>query len=152
MASSTHQVIEIPVTGDSSVLTVVVRPVPEIKADEVLVRTAYAGVNFIDTYHRSGVYPLRSKVIGMEGVGRVVAVGDKVTTLKVGDLVGWPATISSYAEYVAVPHDRAVAVPAGVEEQTACAAMLQGMTAHYLVTSVFPIKQGDVALVHAAAG
>eukprot|EP01031_Cornospumella_fuschlensis_P032714 gene32714-39550_t len=118
---TSHQAIEIPVTGDSSVLTISTVPLPSVQPTDLLVRTSYAGVNFIDTYHRSGIYPLRSKVIGMEGVGRVVAVGDQVTTAKVGDLVAWPATISSYAEYVAVPHDRAVAVPDGVSEQVACA-------------------------------
>lgn len=144
--------IEINKTGDSSVLELVEVPIPDITAKDILVKNAYAGVNFIDTYHRSGVYPLRSKIIGMEGAGEVVAVGNEVTTFKVGDKVAWPATINSYAEFVVVPHDRAVSVPAEVDLETACAAMLQGMTAHYLITGVYNIKEGDVALVHAAAG
>ncbi len=146
------RVVEINTTGDSSVLELVERSIPTIGPKDILVKNAYAGVNYIDTYHRSGVYPLRSKVIGMEGAGEVVAVGEAVTTVSLGDKVAWPATINSYAEYVVVPHDRAVAVPEGVSLETACAAMLQGMTAHYLVTSVYNIKNGDVALVHAAAG
>lgn len=88
----------------------------------------------------------------MEGAGEVVAVGEAVKDVKLGDLVAWPATISSYAEYVLVPADRAVVVPKDVPLDTACAAMLQGMTAHYLIASTYAVKPGDVALVHAAAG
>ncbi len=147
------RVIELPKTGDSSVLELVEKPIPTITSPkDILVKNRFAGVNFIDTYHRSGIYPLRSKVIGMEGAGEVVAVGEAVKDVKLGDLVAWPATISSYAEYVLVPADRAVVVPKDVPLDTACAAMLQGMTAHYLIASTYAIKPGDVALVHAAAG
>lgn len=146
------RVIEISKTGDSSVLQVVELPIPSPSANDILVKNSFAGVNFIDTYHRSGVYPLRSKIIGMEGAGEVVAIGSAVSSIKVGDRVAWPATTNSYAEYVVVPHDRAVIVPDGVGLDIACAAMLQGMTAHYLITDVYSIKAGDVALVHAAAG
>jgi NADPH2:quinone reductase len=152
MMNEMSRVIEISKTGDSSVLQVVELPIPSPSANDILVKNSFAGVNFIDTYHRSGVYPLRSKIIGMEGAGEVVAIGSAVNLIKVGDRVAWPATTNSYAEYVVVPHDRAVTVPDGVGLDIACAAMLQGMTAHYLITDVYSIKAGDVALVHAAAG
>jgi NADPH2:quinone reductase len=144
--------IQISTTGPSSVLEVVTKAIPAIGTNDLLVKNAYAGVNYIDTYHRSGIYPLRSNIIGMEGAGEVVSVGDNVASIKVGDLVAWPSTTQSYAEYVAVPHDRAVVVPSGVDLQTACAAMLQGLTAHYLVAGSYNIKPGDWALVHAASG
>ena len=144
--------VEIATTGPSSVLEIVSKAIPTIGVNDLLVKSKYAGVNFIDTYHRSGVYPLRSNVLGMEGVGEVTAVGSSVTTVKPGDFVAWPGAISSYAEYVVVNHEKAVPVPPGVDMATACAAMLQGLTAHYLVTSVHQIKTGDWALVHAAAG
>lgn len=144
--------VEIATTGPSSVLKLVSKEIPKIGAGELLVKTAFAGVNFIDTYHRSGVYPLRSKCLGMEGAGEVIAVGESVSSVKPGDIVAWPGTINSYAEYVAVPHKKAVIVPSGVDVKTGCAAMLQGMTAHYLVTSVYNINPNDWALVHAVAG
>jgi NADPH2:quinone reductase len=144
--------IQVTTPGPSSALELVTKAIPVIGASDLLVKNAFAGVNYIDTYHRSGVYPLRSNVIGMEGAGEVVSVGESVTSVKVGDLVAWPSTTQSYAEYVAVPHDRAVLVPSGVGMQTACAAMLQGLTAHYLVAGSYNIKAGDWALVHAASG
>jgi NADPH:quinone reductase len=144
--------ITIATTGPSSVLEIVSKEIPKIGAGDLLVKNMYAGVNFIDTYHRSGVYPLRSNCLGMEGAGEVVAVGESVSAVKPGDIVAWPGTINSYAEFVAVPHKKAVVVPSGVDVKTGCAAMLQGMTAHYLVTSVYAIKPNDWALVHAAAG
>jgi NADPH2:quinone reductase len=152
--SQMMRVIEIPKTGDSSVLELVERPIPTgvTSPKDILVKNQYAGVNYIDTYHRTGIYPLRSKVIGMEGAGEVVAVGDAVTSHKVGDLVAWPATTGSYSEYVVVPGDRAVSVPKNITTEVACAAMLQGMTAHYLVASTYAVKKGDFALVHAGAG
>lgn len=144
--------VTIATTGPSSVLDLVSKAVPTIGVNDLLVKTKYAGVNFIDTYHRSGVYPLRSHCLGMEGCGEVTAVGSSVTSIKPGDIVAWPSTIESYAEFVVVNHEKCVYVPPGVDATTACAAMLQGLTAHYLVASVHEIKQGDWALVHAAAG
>lgn len=147
--------VQISGVGPSSVMQLVTTAIPELKKTEILVRNAYAGVNYIDTYHRSGVYPLRSKILGMEGAGEVVAVGEGIdsgSVVKLGDLVAWPSTTNSYAEYVAVPLDRAVKVPPGIGLETACASMLQGLTAHYLVTSSYAVKADDWALVHAASG
>ena len=114
---------------------------------------AAAGVNFIDTYHREGRYPVALPfVIGQEGAGVVSAVGAEVKSVKAGDRVAWTGIMGSYAEYVAVPADRLVKIPQGVSEREAAAVMLQGMTAHYLAFTTFPLKRGDTALVHAAAG
>jgi len=151
-AETMMRAIQISTTGPSSVLQMVSKEIPKIGAGDLLVKNQFAGVNFIDTYHRSGVYPLRSNCLGMEGAGEVVAVGESVSSVKPGDIVAWPGTINSYAEFVAVPHKKAVVVPTGVDVKTGCAAMLQGMTAHYLITSVYSIKPNDWALVHAAAG
>lgn len=146
--------IQISSQGPSSVLQLVSKQIPSIGSREILVKTCFAGVNYIDTYHRSGTYPVKSLpwILGLEGSGQVTAVGDSVSLFKPGDKVAWPSCISSYAEYVSINEEKAVRVPEGVEDSTACAAMLQGLTAHYLVTSVFQIKPNDFALVHAAAG
>lgn len=149
---STMKAVEIEKTGDSSVLQIVQKPIPTINGNEVLVKNSYAGINFIDTYLRSGIYPLKSKILGFEGAGEIFSVGPDVTSFKVGDHIAWPSTVNSYAEYVAVSSTRAVYVPPEIDDTTAAATMLQGMTAHYLITSVYNIKPGDVALVHAAAG
>lgn len=126
---------------------------PEPKAGEVRVKLAAAGLNFIDIYHRTGAYALDTPFTpGLEGAGEVDAVGPDVTDLKPGDRVAYAMTPSSYAEYVVVPAARTVPVPDGIDLQTAAATMLQGMTAHYYAVSTFPIKPGDKALVHAAAG
>ncbi|MGQ0838540.1 quinone oxidoreductase family protein [Actinokineospora sp.] len=120
---------------------------------EVLVRVAAAGVNFIDTYHRTGLYPLPLPVVlGLEGAGTVEALGADVTDVAVGDRVAWADALGSYAEYAVVKASSAVPVPDGVSDETAAAAMLQGLTAHYLVTSTYPVAVGDTVLVHAAAG
>lgn len=149
----TMRVVELSKNGDSSVFQLVERPIPTISSKkDILVKNHYAGVNFIDVYHRSGVYPLKTNVIGMEGAGEVVAVGEEVTTHKVGDLVAWPMALGSYSEYVVIPENRVVGVPKDVSIEVACAAMLQGMTAHYLVASTYAVKAGDYALVHAGAG
>jgi NADPH2:quinone reductase len=126
---------------------------PQPAAGQVLVKLAASGVNFIDTYHRSGLYkiPLPG-VLGMEGAGTVEALGEGVTSLKVGDPVAWAMSRGSYAEYAAVPAQFLVKVPDGLDLKQAAAAMLQGMTAHYLTHSTFPIEKGHTALVHAAAG
>ena len=128
-------------------------PVPEPKANEAVVKLAASGVNFIDVYQREGRYkvPLPC-TLGQEGAGTVTAVGSEVKSLKTGDRVAWASFLGGYAEYAAVLADRLVPVPAGVTDQQAAAAMLQGMTAHYLSHSVYPLKRGDTALVHAAAG
>ncbi len=139
--------------GGADALTYGDRPVPEPDEGQALVKLAYSGVNFIDTYHRSGLYPLPlPAVIGMEGAGVVEKVGKDVTNVKPGDRVAYAMSPGSYAEYAAVPAKLLVPVPDDVALEVAAAAMLQGMTAHYLTQSTFPLKPGHTALVHAAAG
>jgi NADPH2:quinone reductase len=119
----------------------------------VRVRVRAAGVNFIDVYFRTGLYPRPLPFVsGLEGAGVVESLGSGVTTLAVGDRVAWASAPGSYAEAVVAPADRLVRVPAGIADDVAAAAMLQGMTAHYLATSTYPLKKGDTCLVHAAAG
>lgn len=126
---------------------------PEAAAGQVLVKISASGVNFIDTYHRSGLYKLPlPAVLGSEGAGTVVAIGEGVTGFRVGDPVAYAMARGSYAEYAAVPAHLVVRIPAGLNAQQAAAAMLQGMTAHYLTHSTFAIEPGHTALVHAAAG
>jgi NADPH:quinone reductase len=139
--------------GDAGALRYADFPKPEPAAGQVLVKLAAAGVNFIDTYHRSGLYkiPLPA-VLGMEGAGTVEALGPNVGGFKVGDPVAWAMSRGSYAEFAAVPAQFLVKVPTGLDLRQAAAAMLQGMTAHYLTHSTFPIEPGHTALVHAAAG
>src|SRR5690606_10263269 len=132
-------------------ITEVPEPVPG--PGQLLVRTAAVGVNFIDTYRRSGVYPSSLPSIpGVEGPGTVRAVGPDVTGFAVGDRVAWAEAPGSYAEQVLVHVDDALPVPAGVPDDVAAALPLQGMTAHYLATSTFPVAAGQDVLVHAAAG
>ncbi len=128
-------------------------PDASVKAGEALVEIEAAGVNFIDTYQRSGAYkvPLPT-ALGQEGGGTVTAVGPGVTTVKAGDKVAWTGILGSYAERIAVPADRLVVLPAGVTTKQGAAIMLQGMTAHYLASSTYPLKAGDTCLVHAGAG
>jgi NADPH2:quinone reductase len=128
-------------------------PIPQTKPNEAVVRLSAAGVNFIDIYFREGRYkaPL-PLVLGQEGAGEVTAVGSEVHEVKVGDRVAWVGAFGSYAEYSAVPANRLVKIPEGVSDQQAAAAMLQGMTAHYLSHSTYPLKSGETALIHAAAG
>jgi NADPH2:quinone reductase len=110
-------------------------------------------VNFIDVYQREGRYKVPLPfVLGQEGAGVVTALGAGVTSLKPGDRVAWSGLLGSYAEYAAVPADKLVPIPSGVTDQQAAAAMLQGMTAHYLSHDTYPLKRGETALVHAAAG
>ncbi len=126
---------------------------PDPAPGQARVKLTASGVNFIDVYHRIGVYKLPlPMVLGSEGAGTVDAVGQGVTSVKPGDRVAYAMARGSYAEYAAVPEGFLVKVPAGVELRDAAAIMLQGMTAHYLTHSTFPLKQGDTALVHAAAG
>jgi NADPH:quinone reductase len=128
-------------------------PDPSPKAGEALVKIDAAGVNFIDTYQRSGHYkvPLPT-VLGQEGGGTVSAVGAGVTNVKAGDKVAWTGILGSYAEKHVVPGERLVALPAGVTTKQGAAIMLQGMTAHYLASSTYALKAGDTCLVHAGAG
>ncbi len=140
-------------TGGPEVLAVVELPDPEVGPGEVLVDVEHAGLNFIDTYHRSGLYPVPlPSGIGLEGVGVVRTVGDGVTDRRVGQRVAWADRMGSYAEAIAVPAARTVVVPDGLAPATACALMLQGMTAHYVTASTFPLSEGQTALVYAAAG
>ncbi len=128
-------------------------PVPQPKANEAVIKLAASGVNFIDVYFREGRYkaPL-PLVLGQEGAGVITAVGTEVTSVKNGDRVAWCTPSAAYAEYAVVPAERLVPIPAGVTDQQAAAAILQGMTAHYLVHDTYSLKRGETALVHAAAG
>lgn len=139
--------------GGPDVLSLVEQPDPEPGPGQLLVRTAAAGVNFRDIYERSGVYPMPfPHVPGAEGAGTVLAVGDGVSGFAVGDRVAWADARGSYAELVVVPAEQALPVPDGVELEVAAAVPLQGMTAHYLVTSTFPVQRGHTVLLTAAAG
>ena len=145
--------IQIKQTGGPEVMELVDLPVPQPKSNEAVVKIQAAGVNFIDVYNREGRYkaalPL---VLGQEAAGVVSAVGSDVREVAVGDRVAYTSVPGSYAEYAAVPADRLVKVPARVGEREAAAAMLQGMTAHYLSHDTYPLKKGETALIHAAAG
>lgn len=126
---------------------------PEPGSGELLVEVGAAGVNYIDTYHRTGVYPLRLPLIpGLEGAGTVVATGSDVDEVAVGDRVAWADAIGSYAQQTLVSATKAVPVPSDVDDETAAASMLQGMTAHYLVNSTYPLAAGETILIHAGAG
>lgn len=140
-------------TGGPEVLEAVEVEVPSPAAGQILVRHAAVGLNYIDTYHRSGLYPLKlPSGIGLEAAGTVEAVGEGVTRFKVGDRVAYNGTMGAYAEAAIVPADRAVKVPDGVSLETAAAALLKGMTAEFLVRRCFHVKHGDAVLIHAAAG
>ncbi len=139
--------------GGPEVLTYEDVPVPEPKAGEARVKIQAIGLNFIDVYHRIGLYPLnRPFTLGMEAAGVVDSIGDGVSEVRPGDRVAYAMVPGAYAEYAVVPAARLVPVPAGIEAKTAAAIMLQGMTAHYLTRSAYPLKPGETALVHAAAG
>ena len=139
--------------GGTEVLRYGDQPVPEPAPGEVLIKVAASGVNFVDTYHRIGLYKLpMPAVLGSEAGGTVVKAGEGVTKFKPGDRVAQAMARGSYAEYQSVPAKLLVHVPDGVELRDAAAVMLQGMTAHYLVHSTFPLKAGHTALIHAAAG
>ena len=128
-------------------------PVPRPGPKQALVRMAAIGVNFIDVYFRKGLYKADLPIVlGNEGAGTVEAVGPEVTEVAVGDRVAWAMHRGSYAEYLAVPAAMLVKIPGGLDFQTAAAAMLQGLTAHYLTHSTYLLKIGDTCLVHAAAG
>ena len=128
-------------------------PEPRPSAGEAVVRVEAAGVNFIDVYHRTGLYKAALPVtLGQEGAGVVEAVAPEVTDLSAGDRVAWAGVFGAYAEKAAVPAHKLVKLPDGVTAQQGAAAMLQGMTAHYLACSTYPLQPSDSCLVHAAAG
>lgn len=145
--------IQVKQTGGAEDLQLVELPTPQPKPNEAVVKIAASGVNFIDVYEREGRYKVPFPfVLGQEGAGTVTAVGPEVKSVKSGDRVAWSSVRGSYGEYAAVPGERLVLVPHGVSDQQAAAAMLQGMTAHYLSHDTFPLQRGQTALVHAAAG
>jgi NADPH2:quinone reductase len=147
------QVVRIQQQGGPEVMHVEEVPTPEPGAGQVRVRVAAAGVNFIDIYHRSGQYKVPLPfVVGVEGAGVVDAAGAGVSDLKVGDPVAWAGVPGSYATHVLAPADRLVPVPRGLDLHQAAAVMLQGMTAHYLTHSTFPLGAEHRCLIHAAAG
>jgi len=147
------QAIQVSQTGGPEVLTSVDLPVPTPKPDEALVNIKDAGINFIDVYIREGRYPTPLPFVsGQEAAGVVTEVGSEVTTLQPGNRVAYTSVLGSYAEYAAVPASRLVKIPDELDFEQAAAAMLQGMTAHYLVHSSYPLKKGETALIHAAAG
>jgi NADPH:quinone reductase len=128
-------------------------PVPEPRAGEARVKIEASGVNFIDIYHRTGLYPMnRPCTLGSEGAGIVDAVGEGVTEVKQGDRVAYAMIPGSYAEYAVVPAGKLVPVPDDIDAKSAAGIMLQGMTAHYLAHSTYPLQKDETALVHAAAG
>jgi NADPH:quinone reductase len=126
---------------------------PSPRPGEAVVRLDAAGVNFIDIYQRMGIYKLSFPItLGLEGAGTVTAVADGVTEVAIGDRVAWTSVQGAYAEFAAVPADRLVPLPQGIPTRQGAAMMLQGLTAHYLACSTFPLKSGDTCLVHAGAG
>jgi NADPH:quinone reductase len=145
--------IQIKQTGGPEVMELVDLPAPQPKSNEVVVKIKAAGVNFIDVYNREGRYkaPL-PLVLGQEAAGVVLAVGPDVHDFTIGETVAYTSVLGSYAEYAAVPADRLVKIPAGVSEREAAAVMLQGITAQYLAYDTHPLKKGETALIHAAAG
>ncbi len=139
--------------GGPEVMQIEDVPTPSPQAGQVLVRLAAAGLNYIDVYQRSGLYPNPLPyTMGLEGSGVVAAVGANVTGFQEGDAVAYTGIPGSYAEYILVPADRLVQMPRGLDVKVGAAAMLQGMTAHYLAYTTYPLKPGDACLVHAAAG
>jgi NADPH2:quinone reductase len=145
--------IQVKQTGGPEVLQLADLPIPQPKPNEAVLKIAASGVNFIDVYQREGRYSVPLPfVLGQEGAGVVTAVGPEVKSVKPGDRVAWSSVLGSYADYAAVPGERLVPVPQGVSDQQAASAMLQGMTAHYLCHDTFPLKRGQTALIHAAAG
>jgi NADPH2:quinone reductase len=145
--------IQISSAGGPDVLTPVELPDPQAGPGQLLVEVAAAGINYIDTYQREGIYPMSLPYVpGLEGAGRVRAVGEGVAGFAVGDRVAWAENLGSYAELAAIAADKAVAVPDAVPDDVAVGALLQGMTAHFLVTDCHPVRAGEDVLVHAAAG
>jgi NADPH:quinone reductase len=145
--------IEVAETGGPEVLSYVEKPQPTPGPNQVLIKADAVGVNFIDTYFRSGQYPREVPfVVGTEVCGTIAAVGDDVAALAVGDRVVTAAADGAYAELCVAPADLVAYVPDAVAADVAASALLKGMTAHYLIKSVYPVQQGDTVLVHAGAG
>jgi NADPH2:quinone reductase len=145
--------IQVKQVGGPEVMELVDLPVPQPKSNEAVIKTQAIGVNFIDVYNREGRYkaPLPF-VLGQEAAGSVTSIGSDVNNVAVGDRVAYTSSLGSYTEYSVLPADRLVKIPEGVTERDAAAAMLQGMTAHYLSHDTYPLKKGETALIHAAAG
>jgi NADPH2:quinone reductase len=147
------QAIQVSQVGGPEVLTLTDLPVPSPKPNEALVEIKATGVNFIDVYFREGRYPAQLPFVnGQEAAGVVVEIGSEVTNAQRGDRVAYTSALGSYAQFAAVPASRLVKIPDELDFQQAAAAMLQGMTAHYLLYSTYPLKKGETALIHAAAG
>lgn len=145
--------IEVAQTGGPEVLKYVERPKPSPRSDEVLIQADAIGVNYIDTYFRSGQYPRELPfVLGMEVCGTVAAVGDDVAAIKAGDRVVTANANGAYAEFCTAPADFVAYVPDAVQSDAVASALLKGMTAHYLIRSVYPVQPRDFVLVHAGAG
>jgi NADPH:quinone reductase len=145
--------IEVAETGGPEVLTYVERPQPEPGPGQILIKAEAIGVNFIDTYFRSGTYPRELPfIVGTEVCGTVAAVGPDVVALTVGDRVVTDKALGAYAEYCVAPADFVSYVPENVASDAVASALLKGMTAHYLLKSTYPVQQGDTILVHAGAG
>ena len=145
--------IEVAQTGGPEVLTYVQRPEPTPGPGQVLIRAEAIGVNFIDTYFRSGLYPRETPFIsGSEVCGTIAAVGEDVAALNVGDRVVSANAVGAYADYCVAPADFVAYVPDGVAPEAVASALLKGMTAHYLLKSVYAVQAGDTILVHAGAG
>lgn len=142
-----------PKHGGPDLLTLSELPTPTPGPGQALIEAEAIGVNFIDVYHRTGLYPTELPVpLGQEGAGTVRAVGPGVSGVHVGQRVAWSGTPGSYATHVLANAERLVPIPDGVDARVACAALLQGLTAHYLTTDCFRLSAGHTALVHAAAG
>jgi len=147
--------IQISEYGENSVLSLIDCDIPTPSANEVLIKVAAAGVNFIDTYQRAGLENYQIPLPftpGLEGAGIVEAVGDLVLDFKIGDRVAWAMSLGSYAEYALVPEQKLIKVPADIDLKMAAAAMLQGLTAHYLISDCFRALPQHSVLVHAGAG
>ena len=145
--------IEVAEHGGPEVLRYVEKPEPSPGPGELLIKAEAIGVNYIDTYFRSGAYPRETPfILGTEVCGTVAAVGDGVAALRVGDRVVTANAAGAYAEYCVAPADFVAFVPDGLQSDVVASALLKGMTAHYLLKSVYPVQQGDTVLVHAGAG
>lgn len=139
--------------GGPEVLRIEDVPVPQAGPSQALIKISAIGVNYLDIYHRTGVYPLPLPLTpGTEAAGVIAALGEGVTDLAEGQRVAYAGPIGAYAEYAVVPAARLVPLPKGTSDEQAAAVLLQGMTAHYLVDGIFPVKSGDRVLIHAAAG
>jgi NADPH2:quinone reductase len=147
------QAIQITQYGGPEVLAPAEVELPAPGPGQALVEVAATGVNFIDVYHRLGRYPTPLPFVpGVEAAGRVLAVGPDVTAVRPGEHVAWALLPGAYAQQAVVPVDRLIPLPAGLDDETAAAVLLQGMTAHFLTHDVHPVRPGDTVLVHAAAG